>query len=566
MSKLKKVIEYSKKLKLLYVEDNENVRNITTTLFDSFFAEVVVGVDGEDGYEKFSLGGFDLIITDINMPKLTGLEMIEKIRKTDLDIPILVLSAYSDSNFMMDSIKLGVEGYILKPIIMDQFLQLLDKTIARLKVSRQIDNEKIILLKTMDKYIISSETDTKGIITNVSEAFCDVSGYTKEELIGQSHSIVRSTDMPKSIFIDLWQSIKLGNIWKGEIKNLRKNGTYYWLHTVVSPKFTENHESNGYTAISHDITDKKVVENLTQNLELKVQERTKELDIARKQAEDLYKHIRDSINYAALIQGAVVSQASEIKPFFKDSFVHWIPKDTVGGDIWLFNELRHKDECLLMFIDCTGHGVPGAFVTMIVKAVEREIIASLKKHTEFDISPAVIMAHFNKTMKLLLKQETKDSISNAGWDGGIIYYNRRTQILKFAGAETPLFYTTTDGELKTVKGNRYSVGYKKCSMDYEYKETILEVEEGMKFYCTTDGYLDQNGGVKDFPFGKRRFGNIIKENYTETMANQKEIFIDEMTKYEAFIEDNDRNDDMTLIAFEIGEKVDFKEDTKKRKR
>jgi len=77
-------------------------------------------------------------------------------------------------------------------------------------------------------------------------------------------------------------------------------------------------------------------------------------------------------------------------------------------------------------------------------------------------------------------------------------------------------------------------------MDYEYKETIIEVQEGMKFYCTTDGYLDQNGGSKDFPFGKKRFGNIIKENHTKPMSEQKEIFIDEMASYESMIPNNDR--------------------------
>ena len=154
-------------------------------------------------------------------------------------------------------------------------------------------------------------------------------------------------------------------------------------------------------------------------------------------------------------------------------------------------------------------------------------------------------------MKQLLKQESIESISNAGFDGGIIYYNKKDKILKFAGAETSLFYVEDD-ELKTIKGNRYSVGYKKCAMDYEYKESIIEVEEGMKFYCTTDGFLDQNGGEKDFPFGKKRFGNIIKENHTKAMQEQKTIFINEMEEYENIIKLNyDRNDDMTVIAFEI---------------
>ena len=73
----------------------------------------------------------------------------------------------------------------------------------------------------------------------------------------------------------------------------------------------------------------------------------------------------------------------------------------------------------------------------------------------------------------------------------------------------------------------------------------------MKFYCTTDGYLDQNGGEKDFPFSKKRFGNIIKDIHLKPMAEQKEIFIAEMDKYESMIENNDRNDDMTVIVFEI---------------
>ncbi len=299
---------------------------------------------------------------------------------------------------------------------------------------------------------------------------------------------------------------------------------------------------------------------LNNNLEMKIESRTQDLNKAKKEIEAIHKHTRDAIEYASLIQGALIPEEDEMTPFFKDHFVIWTPKDTVGGDIWLFNELRHEDECLLFFIDCTGHGVPGAFVTMIVKAVEREIVSKIIKYPDMDISPAIIMGYFNKTMKKLLKQENKDSLSNAGWDGGIVYYNKRTQILKFAGAETPLFYMTKDGEFKTVKGNRYSVGYKKCAMDYEYKETIIEVEEGMKFYCTTDGYLDQNGGEKDFPFGKKRFGNIIKKHHKEPMTQLQTIFQEEMSEYEGMIPNNDRNDDMTIISFEIGEQSDFIED------
>ncbi|NOQ29894.1 MAG: SpoIIE family protein phosphatase [Helicobacteraceae bacterium] len=294
------------------------------------------------------------------------------------------------------------------------------------------------------------------------------------------------------------------------------------------------------------------LEDLLASLEQKVVERTVDLQEANKEVAEAHEHIRDSIEYASLIQGALIPDHITFGNYFKDYFVFWHPKDTVGGDIYLFNELRHEDECLLFFIDCTGHGVPGAFVTMIVKAVEREIILKITDDPDMDVSPAWIMGYFNRTMKELLRQTSKESVSNAGWDGGIIYYNKKDQILKFAGAETPLFYMDLDGELKTVKGNRYSVGYKKCEMDYKYKETILEVKDGMKFYCTTDGYLDQNGGEKDFPFGKKRFTNIIKEYHKDAMADQQEVLLYKMAEYEEMIENNDRNDDMTVIGFEIG--------------
>ncbi len=282
-----------------------------------------------------------------------------------------------------------------------------------------------------------------------------------------------------------------------------------------------------------------------------LQDKINELDIAKQEIEEIHKHTRASIEYASLIQGALLPDKNLLNKYFEDYFVHWMPKDTVGGDIWLFNELRHSDECLLLFIDCTGHGVPGAFVTMIVKAIEREIVAIIKEDENMDVSPAWIMSYFNRTMKVLLKQVSPESKSNAGWDGGIIYYNKQEKILKFAGAETSLFYLDIDGLFHTAKGNRYSVGYKKCAMDYEYKEVTIPVEKGMKFYCTTDGYLDQNGGEKGFPFGKNRFQSIVVENHHKSLEEQKLIFVDEMYNYESMIKNNDRNDDMTVIGLEI---------------
>jgi PAS domain S-box-containing protein len=433
----------------------------------------------------------------------------------------------------------------------DEFGQMSKDINQSVQVSMKMHKNIATLMDIMDKHVITSKTDNSGVITYASEAFCKNSGYSKEELIGSSHSIIRDSNMPNEIFGHLWDTISSGQTWQGEIRNKRKDGSYYWVDTIITPTLSQDNKISEYTSIRYDITAQKEIDKLNLDLEMKVESRTADLVEAKKEIEATHKHTKESIQYAALIQSALIPNSQLFRDYFKDHFVIWHPKDTVGGDIYLFEELRNKDECLLMVIDCTGHGVPGAFVTMLVKAVEREIIAKIRNDDSLDVSPAWIMGYFNRTLKKLLQQENKDSISNVGWDGGIIYYNKKDQILKFAGAETPLFYIDENKEFKTIKGNRYSVGYKKCDANYEYKETVLDVKEGMKFYCTTDGYLDQNGGSKDFPFGKKRFGNIIKQYHEESMADQQTVFIYDMMDYEAMVPNNERNDDMTFIAFEV---------------
>jgi PAS domain S-box-containing protein len=82
---------------------------------------------------------------------------------------------------------------------------------------------------------IVSETDLKGVITYANRKFCEISGYTKEELIGQPHNIIRHPDMPKKAFETMWQTIKQGSVWNGLVKNLRKDGLYYWVETTITP-------------------------------------------------------------------------------------------------------------------------------------------------------------------------------------------------------------------------------------------------------------------------------------------------------------------------------------------
>jgi len=115
----------------------------------------------------------------------------------------------------------------------------------------------------LDRNVISSQTDLNGLITEVSTAFCEISGYSKEELIGQYHNVVKHPDTPDSFYNELWSTITKGNTWAGEVKNLAKDGSCYWVDAKIDPVRNAIGDIFGYISIRQNITDKKRLEKLS---------------------------------------------------------------------------------------------------------------------------------------------------------------------------------------------------------------------------------------------------------------------------------------------------------------
>lgn len=126
----------------------------------------------------------------------------------------------------------------------------------------QKDEESLKYMRLIDKNVLISKTDLDGNITEVSEQLCLLSQYTKEELIGKTHRVFRHKEMKEEVFIDMWDTITKGEIWNGEIKNRKKDGSYYWIDSTISPDCDINGNVTGYTAIRVDITDKKKIEQI----------------------------------------------------------------------------------------------------------------------------------------------------------------------------------------------------------------------------------------------------------------------------------------------------------------
>jgi PAS domain S-box-containing protein len=382
--------------------------------------------------------------------------------------------------------------------------------------------------KAVDASAIVSKTDQHGRITYVNDAFCQISGYSLEELIGKSHSIVRCHDIPSRFYEHMWSTIQAKKIFKGTIRNRSKSGDPYYVASTIVPILDHNNEISEYLSLRYNVTD---------------------LEIAKTELEAVNKNFRDSIEYASLIQSTFIAEDELFPKFFAQHFTIWEPKDIVGGDIYLFEELRDGDECLLFIIDCTGHGVHGAFVTMIVKAIQRHIVARIDHDRSEVVSPANLLGVFNRSMKHLLKQDRDNSLSNAGFDGAILYYNKKEKIVKCAGARSEILYIQSD-KLHRLKGDRHSVGYRDSDANYVFSDYTVDVSTPTTFYLSTDGYVDQIGGVKKRSFGKKRLRNLISAIKNEPLEDQKEEFRHQLKRYQDTF---DRIDDITFVAVKVDE-------------
>lgn len=231
-------VEYFKLLTVLIIDDDEVARNKLREIFVRLTATAYMANDGKEGLEIIKNKDIDIVLTDISMPQMDGMTLIEEVRKFDKEIHFIFMSAHTNSDYLLKAIQNNALNYFPKPININEVLSRISE-IGELKQqhllvqSKKQESEEY--LNILNQIAIISKTDLKGRITYVNDVFCEIAGYTQDELIGKPHNIVRHPEMPSNAFKDMWDTIQEKKIWKGKVKNLAKDGSSYFVNTTVYP-------------------------------------------------------------------------------------------------------------------------------------------------------------------------------------------------------------------------------------------------------------------------------------------------------------------------------------------
>lgn len=265
----------------------------------------------------------------------------------------------------------------------------------------------------------------------------------------------------------------------------------------------------------------------------------KELLVAYKKIEESSKSITDSINYARLIQDSMFVDKGALKNYVKDAFIIFRPKDIVSGDFYWFAKQNNK--LIIAIVDCTGHGVPGAFMSMIGYGILNEIV-NLKHITQ----PSEILKKMNESLYKALKKSGEHQ-SYDGMDLAICTIDQENSQLEFAGANRHLYYFK-DKELEQIKGNRFGIGGGHVNLNKEFINHRIMFNKGDKIYLFTDGFPDQFSGDKGKRMMTKNLVKLINNTASYCLHDQCHRLNESLDKWQGRAE---QTDDILLLGLQF---------------
>ena len=269
-------------------------------------------------------------------------------------------------------------------------------------------------------------------------------------------------------------------------------------------------------------------------------EKNSQLNDAYTEIEDQKKHIMDSIYYARRIQTAILPSFSILDKNFRDYFIFYLPKDIVSGDFYWMHETNGL--FMIAAVDCTGHGVPGAFMS-IVGFNQLNNAVNVKKA----LKASDILNELNTGVIATLNENTGETSIKDGMDMTLCVFDLKKNKVDFAGANNPIIIIR-ENKLVKYKGNRFPIGAFLENQSQQFTNNEIELKKGDLIYMFSDGYADQFGGPENKKFFTKRFDSLLLGIHHLPMEEQKETL--KSTLYE-WMGTNGQVDDILVIGIKI---------------
>jgi len=467
---------------------------------------------------------FDLILTDHNLGDGTAFDIIDKAG----NVPVIFVTAGGDEEIAAKAMRNGAYDYLIK----DQdynYLQVLPLTVqnainhnrsaAKLKESEERFRDLFESTSDLIQYI-----GDQGNFIYVNTAWKERLGYTELEMESMTIANVLMPDC-----LNDWQSIHKKALAGERINDfdlelVSKNGD----PLIVRGNITSYNESG-------TLLTRSILRDVTAQMQFQTKLRAQ-----HDKLEEQNKDITDSIRYAQHIQRAYLPDIELLKAYYPDSFIYLKPRDIVSGDFYWMASVG--DKFVMAMADCTGHGVPGGFITILGMTLLNSIVKD-KGVTD----PGLILTHLHAGFRISLSDSMGNKNIGDGMDISICTIDPSNQQLEFAGARRPLYFHSNN-ELQTVKGNKASVGETIGQSVIDFTTHQLSYEPGDAIYLFSDGFPDQFGGSRNKKFSSARFHELIKGMTDKKMAEQETLLDTSLTDW---IGEVSQIDDILVIGMRL---------------
>ena len=257
------------------------------------------------------------------------------------------------------------------------------------------------------------------------------------------------------------------------------------------------------------------------------------------------KNITGSINYASRIQQAMLPKPSTYLKYLKDVFVYFRPREVVSGDFYWFSRDEEQNKVFVAAVDCTGHGVPGAFMSLIGNTYLNQIV-NAHNITEADL----ILNRLHENIRTSLNQAKNQS--RDGMDIALCVFDYNKRVIEFAGARNPLIYIKNN-ELFQLKGDNMDIGGIQREKERRFTKQTIPLEENMQVYLFSDGFQDQFGGTEKNKYMRKNFKELLLKIHKSDMMIQMQL-LEESFENWITMEDGsqlDQIDDVLVIGLKL---------------